>query len=321
MFELILKILVTMLSVTGLLILGGLLRRSHVLKHRHDRPLLKLIIRGLLPALIFGLIAGNKSLRDPVRALTPPLMGFGLIVFGFAVAAMAVRMLRRVHPMSLPAQRTFIFTVGVQNYGYIAAPIAVVLYGMDSLAVLYLHNVGVDLAYWTIGVLIMTGHFSRSTLLRAINPPSVAIVIALITNWTDLADHIPVDVTDAMTFVGKISIPLGLILIGATISDHLREANLRGSFKMVAIAAALRLVLIPTCIVFIAWLLPVAIELKQIMIVQAAMPSGVFAIVMARHYQGDTPTAMRIILATNVMCLFTMPIWLPIGLAIIGVKM
>lgn len=319
LFELILKILASMIGVAGLLLLGSLLRWGRVLRPRLDRPLLKVIIRGLMPALIFGLIAGNPKLHDPIRVLLPPLVGFGTIVLGFLIGALAVKLLHRAQPMSLPAQRTFIFTVGIQNYGYIAAPIAVVLFGVDSLAVLFLHNVGVDLAFWTIGVLVMTGHFSRSTLLRAINPPSVAIVVALVANWSGLSAHIPVELTDALTLVGKASIPLGLILIGATIFDHLHEANLRGSGSMLLTANLMRLGVIPLCILLVAWMIPAAVELKQIMIVQAAMPSGVFAIIMAKHYKGDTPTAMRIILTTNIICLITTPIWLPIGMAIVGI--
>ena len=319
MIELILKIVASMLGVAAFLVLGAALRRLRILKPRHDRPLLKLLIRGLMPAFIFGLIAGNPDMRDPIRVLTPPLVGFGTIVLGFAIAALSLRLLRSKLLLSLPAKRTFIFTVGIQNYGYIAAPVAVVLFGMDSLAILFLHNVGVDLAFWTLGVLVMTGHFSRATLIRAVNPPSIAIVLALIVNWTSLADYVSADLTDAMTFVGQLSIPMGLILIGATILDHLREASLRGSVSMVFVASVLRLGLIPLCILLVAWLLPVSIQMKQIMIVQAAMPSGVFAIIMARQYQGDTPTAMRIILTTNIICLITTPIWLPVGMALVGV--
>lgn len=319
LFEQVITILAAMLGVAAFLVLGALLRWLRILRPAFDRSLLKLIIRGLMPAFIVGLIAGNEKLREPMRVIQPPLVGFFSIVLGFGVAAVAVRPVRSRQSMSLAAQRTFIFTVGIQNYGYIAAPIVALLFGTESLAVLFLHNVGVDLAFWTVGVLVMTGHFSRQTLIRAINPPSIAIILALTANWSGFAPHIPIELIDALRIVGQASIPLGLILIGATAFDHLHEARIRESLPMVFAANGLRLGLIPLCILLIAIVLPGSAELKKVMIVQAAMPSGVFAIIMAKQYHGDTPTAMRIILTTNIICLITTPIWLPIGMALVGV--
>ena len=315
-----LTILAALLGVAAFLVLGGLLRWLRILRPRFDRPLLKLIIRGLLPAFIFGLVAGNESLREPIRVILPPLAGFLSIVLGFAFAATAVRLLHRRHPISLAAQRTFIFTVGIQNYGYIAAPVVALLFGSEALAVLFLHNVGVDLAFWTVGVLVMSGHFSRKTFLHAINPPSIAIVMAIGVNWTGLATSIPHELIEALRIVGQLSIPLGLILIGATAFDHLHESDLRGNMTLIITANVLRLGLVPLAILLLAWALPGSAELKKVMIVQAAMPSGVFAIIMAKQYNGDTPTAMRIILSTNIICLLTTPLWLPAGMALVGVS-
>jgi len=54
--------------------------------------------------------------------------------------------------------------------------------------------------------------------------------------------------------------------------------------------------------------------LKDILIVQTAMPSGIFAIVIVKSYSGDTITAMRAILTSTVFCILTTPIWLYLGI-------
>jgi predicted permease len=54
--------------------------------------------------------------------------------------------------------------------------------------------------------------------------------------------------------------------------------------------------------------------LKDILIVQIAMPAGIFAIVIVKNYMGDTETAMRVILSTMIGCLLSTPIWLLLGL-------
>jgi predicted permease len=47
------------------------------------------------------------------------------------------------------------------------------------------------------------------------------------------------------------------------------------------------------------------------------MPSAVFPIVLTKHYAGDPPTAMRVVIGTSVAGLLTIPLWLSFGLHLI----
>jgi len=55
------------------------------------------------------------------------------------------------------------------------------------------------------------------------------------------------------------------------------------------------------------------VELKRVLVVQAAMPSAVFTIVVARHYGGHAPTAVQVVLATTVASLLSAPLVLAWG--------
>jgi predicted permease len=65
--------------------------------------------------------------------------------------------------------------------------------------------------------------------------------------------------------------------------------------------------------------LPLSIELKRVLVVQAAMPAGVMPIIIARHYGGQPLTAVQIVLGTTILALLTIPLWLRVGLAWVGV--
>ena len=67
-----------------------------------------------------------------------------------------------------------------------------------------------------------------------------------------------------------------------------------------------------------AWLLPLTVELKRVLVVQAAMPSAVFTIVVARHYGGHAPTAVQVVLATTVASLLSAPLVLAWGIQWLG---
>ena len=72
----------------------------------------------------------------------------------------------------------------------------------------------------------------------------------------------------------------------------------------------LRLLVIPAIFVAMAYLLPIPASLKTVLCVQAGMPSAVLPAVLVRQYGGDLQMAVRIIVATSILCLVTMPAWL-----------
>jgi predicted permease len=62
-----------------------------------------------------------------------------------------------------------------------------------------------------------------------------------------------------------------------------------------------------------AVILPIPLELKEVLVVQAAMPAGVFPLLLARHHGGDVMVALQIIFGTSALSLLTMPLWIHIG--------
>jgi predicted permease len=57
---------------------------------------------------------------------------------------------------------------------------------------------------------------------------------------------------------------------------------------------------------------------RKVLVVQAAMPAGIFALVVVRIYEGDQTTAMRAIMATMLGSLITLPLWLYFGLRLLS---
>ena len=80
----------------------------------------------------------------------------------------------------------------------------------------------------------------------------------------------------------------------------------------------LRLGVLPFVFLLAARYLPCPVELKRVLVVQAAMPSAVVSIIVARVYGGQPLVAVQIILGTTALALFTIPFWLKFGLAFAG---
>jgi predicted permease len=102
------------------------------------------------------------------------------------------------------------------------------------------------------------------------------------------------------------------MMTGATIMD-LAVAE-KPSWKIVTASCIVRLALAPAVIILCAKYIPMAVELKQILVVQAAMPAALGPILIARMYDGRPAVAVQIVVATTVVSLFTLPYIITFGI-------
>ena len=73
------------------------------------------------------------------------------------------------------------------------------------------------------------------------------------------------------------------------------------------------MLLAPAVFLCAAKFLPIATELRQVLIVQAAMPAGMTPIILARLYGGRPAVAVQIVVLTTALSLVTLPWIISIG--------
>ena len=142
--------------------------------------------------------------------------------------------------------------------------------------------------------------------------PIIAVVAGLLINafgWDSFFHGAPMRTFDML---GAAAIPIALIVIGAGLVELLR--NDRFDWKVAIGSMVVRLALIPACLIGAAYLLPISLELKKVMVIQAAMPAAMFPIVLAKHYGGKPEVAVQVVVATTVACFITMPFVIIIGM-------
>lgn len=315
-------ILIAVLPVFGIMGIGLWLRRRDWLTAQADGSLMRICINVLIPALIFDSVFGNAALRRPENLLLPPLVGFGMAGLGMAVARLFARS-AGLH--TKPEQRTFAFLAGLQNYAYLVIPLCIMLFDPGTTGVLFVHNVGTEMAMWTIGVATLTGSGFISGWRKFINAPLIALMLALALNFLGMAFTPPAFVAGmgkiALTtihWLGQSGIPMGLLLIGAIVADHFAEARGGQALRVVTVASLVRLGIMPVLFILLAKFLPCSIELKRVLILQGAMPSAVLPIVIAKHYGGDARVALQVALGTSAIGLVTIPLWIHFGSVFAG---
>ena len=296
---------------------GFLIRRLGALSVEADASMMRVSVNLLYPCLIIGSIVGNKALHQSVNVWLPPLAGFATVITGYAACWLGARLLRIQRGRET---RTFTYVTGVYNYGYTAIPVVGSLFGIKALGVLFTFNLGVEVAFWLGASLILASHPDRSDWRKVINAPVIAIIASVALNSVYAEAFIPEWIFKSIQILGASAIPMALLLTGAIMSDFLGEARpSRSDAVVISGASLLRLGLLPIIFLALARWLPCSTELKQVLVVQSAMPAAMFPVVLCKHYGGDAGLAVQIVVTTTALALFTMPLWIPFGLKIVGV--
>ena len=309
------QLFLTVLPVFAMIAIGALLRHTDWITAAAEDSLYNLVIKVTFPCLIFEAVANNHALHEPGNLLLPPLMGFGLTLISMAVGWYAARALGLTLGHGL---RTFALAVGLTNYGYLPLPLMDVMFGPDSRAVLLLHNAGVEAALWTGGVRGVTGLSPLAGWRKLINAPVISLVIALVANLTGAAALVPAVVLTLVHWFAVCAVPLGLIMTGVSVQPHVGDPKKLVNARVILTAWVLRLGVLPWVFLLAARFIPCPVELKRVLVIQAAMPSAVISIIVARVYGGQPLVAVQIILGTTALALFTIPFWIRFGLAFAG---
>jgi malate permease and related proteins len=294
--------------------IGALLRRVRFLPQEVDPGMMRLVVTVLSPCLILDRLVGNQAVMSPGPVLIAALLGFILVVFGVAVSYAAAPLAGlRVGQ----GRRTFAMSCGLQNYGFIAIPIVTALFpDKGTVGVLFTFTLGVELGCWIAGVGTLTG-WGNAPWRHALNPPVFAILGGLALNFSGLHAFIPSALSNTFHMIGACAVPLAVLLIGAAIADILGHEKMRWSVAL--LSPVLRLALIPSAFIAAACWLPVTPELKRVLIVQGAMPSAVFSIMVAKLYGGHSPTAVQVVLSTTLVSMLTSPLVIAWALKLTGV--
>jgi predicted permease len=286
-------IIMAVLPAYILIVLGAVARRCGLLRNHHDEPVMHVVFHVMYPCFILDKILGSEAMRDGAVLGWSFGVGFCELCVGLCVGLLFGSLLRLEKGNGL---RTFAFSVGIQ--------IVQALYGAAAVSVLMVHNLGVELSIWTIGVMLMSND-KKIPWKKLINGPAISVVLGLMLVGLRWDVYIQGPIRESMKMLGTGTFPVALIITGAVMLDMVKVE--RPTLKIALGGTVLRLFIIPMIILAGAKYLPISTELRQVLIVQSAMPAAMSPLLIAKIYGGRPGIAAQIIVFTTVVSLLTLP--------------
>ncbi|MDF9832919.1 putative permease [Ereboglobus sp. PH5-5] len=307
-------VLLSIVPVFGLVAIGVGLRAFKWVTPEADGSIMRMVVNCLYPCLIFENVLNNDALRNPANLAAAPVSGFILMGSSIVAALYLGRLLGLTQGHGL---RTFAFASGINNYSYFALAVCGALFGLHSpvIGLTLVHAVGGEAAVWTVGIFVLAGLSLREGWKKLINGPLIALMLGLFFNLTGLREHIPGFLMETIHRCGLCGLTIGIILIGCTIHEYLAHPSALYHSRVTPIACILRLGVFPLVFLVVAKYLPFTDDMKCVLIVQAAMPAGMFPIAIAKHYNGQPLTAAQVVIGTTILGIITIPLWIKFGMA------
>ena len=294
-----------------LILLGWFMARQGWIGAHARQPLMRMIIWVFFPAMIFSRVSGNPLIASGSQALLYLGAGFLMIVTGYAVAT-AFGALFKVPAGT--ARRTFAFSAGVNNFGYLGIPVTAALFNNDVVGVLLVHNVGVEAAVWTVGVAMLSGDSLRRGLKNLLQPMTVALFVALAINFAGFGKSASIIfVSDLCHTIGDCAIPIGTLLTGIYLHEIIKDFRLVSDTPVSFGVMAVRWLVMPFLVLTAVGFFVSDESLRKVMLVQAAMPCGIFTFLIVEMFKGEVLVSLRCSVITMLCCPLVTPLWLYLG--------
>ncbi len=295
--------------------MGWIMRARGWFTAQSEKDVMRLVVYVLYPCLIFRFVLGNEQLRETSVVIEAVATGYLFV----ALSAFLVAALAPVFGIRGARDRgSFAFVTAVYNFGYIAIPVAALSFSDETIGVMLVVNVGVDLAIWSVGVAMVSGRFSRQSLKRALSPPAVAVMIGLPLNYLGGRDLLPDAALSLIDMLAACAIPIGIFIIGVAFCELARESGAKFRLNVAAGAVLMRQGLLPALMLGAALVIPFSPAVRDVILVHAAMPCGVFPVVLAKHYGGSGNLAFQAVAASCLTGMLTIPLWVKLGFWVLG---
>lgn len=308
--------LAAIVPIYVMILTGVLVRRTGWLKPEADSSFVRMAIDVTLPCFIIYNMLGNEKLKSVGFSLATIFIGMLVVLASLAVSYATSRLLRLKVGSG---ERTFVVTTAFHNYGFFIIALVAILFAgsadSELLGLVLTHNVGCDLIFWSVGLFLLSNSskFSVKVFLRG---PVIAVFIGLFLIWTGIGEIIPDFVSNSMKWIGGCAIPMNLFMFGALICDMYGHSKI--DYRVVATGVFVRMAVMPLIFIIAAWLLPVDLSLKKLIVLQALPPCAVTAAVLSKDFNGKPDLSVHITLATCFVAIFTLPLWMNFGFSLIG---
>lgn len=300
-------------SISGILVILGMILVGFVIGEKgwfddKSRGLLaKLVTQVALPCYMLHTITQRFTAADLLKmlpALRFPALSM-VVLLGIATGV------ARIFAVSQDRRGLFISMFFNSNTIFVGLPINQALFGDASIPYVLIYYMCNTTFFWTLGTYLIQrdgegeAQFDLKTSLKKVfSPPLMGFLLGLVLVMLQI--KLPAFLASDLQYLGNLTTPLSMIFIGLSVSHVGVKQLVLGKDQLLILLG--RFLVAPLLMATIVYWVPLPSLMKQVFIIQSAMPVMTNAPVVARLYGADSDYAAVMVTETTLATMVVIPI-------------
>ena len=300
-------------SISGILVILGMILVGFVIGEKgwfddKSRGLLaKLVTQVALPCYMLYTITQRFTAADLLKmlpALRFPALSM-VVLLGIATGV------ARIFAVRQDRRGLFISMFFNSNPIFVGLPINQALFGDASIPYVLIYYMCNTTFFWTLGTYLIQrdgegeAQFDLKTSLKKVfSPPLMGFILGLV--MVMLQVKMPAFLASDLQYLGNLTTPLSMIFIGLSVSHIGVKQLVLGKDQLLILLG--RFLVAPLLMATIVYWVPLPSLMKQVFIIQSAMPVMTNAPVVARLYGADSDYAAVMVTETTLATMVVIPI-------------
>ena len=300
-------------SISGILVILGMILVGFIIGEKgwfddKSRGLLaKLVTQVALPCYMLYTITQRFTAADLLKmlpALRFPALSM-VILLGIATGV------ARIFAVRQDRRGLFISMFFNSNTIFVGLPINQALFGDASIPYVLIYYMCNTTFFWTLGTYLIQrdgegeAQFDLKTSLKKVfSPPLMGFLLGIV--LVILHIKLPAFLASDLQYLGNLTTPLSMIFIGLSVSHVGVKQLVLGKDQLLILLG--RFLVAPLLMATIIYWVPLPNLMKQVFIIQSAMPVMTNAPVVARLYGADSDYAAVMVTETTLATMVVIPI-------------
>lgn len=300
-------------SISGVIIILVLIIVGYVLAARGwfpgstDKLIAKLVTQIGLPCYMIDTITSRFTAHQLIGII--PDLVFPII--SMLILMVVALLFARIFKVSGGHRGLFSSMFFNSNTVFVGLPINQALFGSKSIPFVLIYYMANTTIFWTIGTYFIQrdgmqdAKFNLKTTVRKVfSPPLLGFIVGVL--LVLLKIKLPLFVIKDLSYLGNLTTPLSMIFIGICVYNAgLKQLSLKKDNLLILLG---RFVLAPLLMTLLVASTNFPTLMKQVFILQSAMPVMTNAPVVARLYNADADYASVMVTETTFLALIVVPI-------------
>lgn len=291
-----------MLALLIMIGAGYFVTKKGMLDAHTNNQMSDLIVNIFNPMLVLASAANSVGQISLAAMKLAGIIAVGMFL-AFIIAGMVLsplfekdRELRKIF------QLMFVFS----NVGFIGIPVISSIFGAEYVVYVSEFMLVYTLVFYTYGIALMDGKFSKDSLRAMVNPGTIAGLLAMAVILFEI--QLPEFLNTAVTYLGNVTSPMALVAVGFALAD----SDIKKVFcqPRLYLFSVVKLLVLPLLLLPLLRFAVGTSDLLSVCMVMFGMPVGNMPLILGNQRGMDVTACSAAIILSTVLCVLTVPVLL-----------